>query len=414
MKIAFFTDDYLPYVHGVVTSIQNYRRALEQLGHEVYIIAPKKNGYEDNDDHVIRLPAINPILFDNRPVSVHFPGIVRKLDKYNFDVAHSHTQFYMGGLAYMLAKHRGIPHVTTIHTLFTELADDYPLAVSAGLIAFSIGFPFLFKTKPVLPYKDRKEILEWPRSTWLDIKKKQGWRLMAEFVNHASAFIAPSEHLAKTLIENGASTPCNLIPNGVFLEQYQQSKASDSPLEKQPNEKFIICVGRLSGEKRQRVLIDAMQHVTTPNTKLILVGTGPSEKTLQTKAEHLGLQNKVVFVGHQNAASVAAMMKQADMFAQSSWHFDNQPMVILEAIASGLPVVYCDGKLKEGLTVDNALLTKGRSGRAFAAAFDALLQDEDRLKAMSRASAKVSKDFDVMRLANKLVELYETAPIVMR
>jgi len=414
MKIAFFTDDYLPYVHGVVTSIQNYRKALETLGHEVYIVAPKKSGYEDNDDHIIRLPSINPIVFDNRPVSLHYPGIMRKLDKYEFDVVHSQTQFYLGGLAYMVAKRKHIPHITTIHTLFSELADDYPVAISAGLIAFSIGFPFLFKTKPVLPYNNVKEIREWPRSTWTEIKKKQGWRLMAEFVNHTSAFVAPSHHLAKTLVENGAQAPCHVIPNGVFLDQYNNSKASDSLVKKRPGEKLIICVGRLSGEKRQRILIDAMKVLKTPNVRLVLVGTGPSVEMIQKKTHDLGLDDKVIFAGLQNSAMVAAMMKQADVFVQASYHFDNQPMVLLEAIASGLPIVYCDNRLKEGLTLENALLTKGRSGRAFAKAFDELLTDDEKLKSMSRASRQVAKEFDVLRLAQTMVDLYETAPIVLR
>jgi 1,2-diacylglycerol 3-alpha-glucosyltransferase len=414
MKIAFFTDDYLPYVHGVVTSIQNYRKALETLGHEVFIVAPKKNGYEDDDDHIIRLPSINPIVFDNRPISLHYPGIVRKLDKYDFDVVHSQTQFYLGGLAYMVAKRKHIPHITTIHTLFSELADDYPVAISAGLIAFSIGFPFVFKTKPVLPYNNVKEIRGWPKSTWNEIKKKQGWRLMAEFVNHTSGFVAPSHHLAKTLIENGAQTQCHVIPNGVFLDQYNDSKASNSPIKKRPGERLIICVGRLSGEKRQRVLIDAMKMLKTPNVRLVLVGTGPSVDSIQKRAQELGVDDKVIFAGLQGADMVASMMKQADIFVQSSYHFDNQPMVILEAIASGLPVVYCDNRLKEGLTPDNALLSNGRSGSAFAKAFDELLTDDERLKVMSRASRQVAKDFDVLRLARKMVELYETAPIVLR
>lgn len=409
MKIAFFTDDYLPFVHGVTTSIQNYRQAFEKLGHEVYIVAPKKSGFEDNDDHVIRLPSFNPRLFDERPISVHYPGIMKKLDDYDFDVVHSQTQFYLGGLAYMVAKRKGIPHITTIHTLFTELADDYPLAVGAGLLAFSIGFPFLFKTKPVLPYNNPREILDWPYSTFTDIKKKQGWRLMAEFVNHTNGFVAPSRHLAKTLIKHGARTPCHVIPNGIFLDRYNNAKAADSPIRKQPGEKFIVCVGRLSGEKRQRVLIDAMKSVKTPNVKLVLVGTGPSDEELRRQAERLGVEDKVLFAGHQDSLAVASILKQADLFVQSSYRFDNQPMVILEALASSLPIVYCDNKLTEGLTPENALLTAGRSGRAFAGAFDELLADEPRRRAMAKASAKLSKDFDVMRLAEKMIDLYRSA-----
>ena len=411
MKIAFFTDDYLPFVHGVTRSIQNYRQAFEALGHEVYIVAPKNAGYDDNDDHVIRLPSINPMLFDKRPISIHYPGIAHKLDPYDFDVIHSQTQFYLGGLAYMVAKRKGIPHITTIHTLFTELADDYPLAVGAGLVAFSIGFPFLFKTKPVMPYTNPREILEWPKSTFSDIKKKQGWRLMAEFVNHTSGFVAPSQHLAKTLIKNGAHTPCHVIPNGIFLDRYKKAKASDSPLEKKPGEKFILCVGRLSGEKRQRVLVEAMKYLKAPHVRLVLVGTGPSDEELHEQAVSLGVADKIIFAGHQEADDVAAIMQQADMFVQSSYRFDNQPMVILEAIASGLPIVYCDSNLTEGLTSENALLTRGRSGRVFAKAFDMLIKDETRLKEMGQASRKVAKEFDVMLRAKQMLDLYSSAPV---
>lgn len=414
MKIAFFTDDYLPFVHGVTTSIQNYRQALEALGHEVYIVAPKNAGYDDHDDHVIRLPSINPMVFDNRPISLHYPGIAKRLDSYDFDVVHSQTQFFLGGLAYMVAKRKGIPHITTVHTLFTELADDYPVAVGAGLLAVSIGFPFLFKTKPVMPYGHPREILNWPKSTFSEIKRKQGWRLIAAFVNTTSGFVAPSHHLAKTLIANGAKVGCHVIPNGVFIERYQKSKASDSPIQKQQGERFILCVGRLSGEKRQRILIDAMKYLKIANTKLILVGGGPSDEELREQVMRLGVADKVVFAGQQDSATVAAMMKQADIFVQSSYHFDNQPMVILEAIASGLPVVYCDSRLQEGLTPENAWLTRGRSGQAFAKAFDELLADPDKLKAMSHASRQVAKDFDVLCLAQKMVDLYGTAPIISK
>jgi 1,2-diacylglycerol 3-alpha-glucosyltransferase len=412
MKIAFFTDDYLPYVHGVTTSIQNYRQALEALGHEVYIVAPKKSGYDDNDDHVIRMPSVNSVIFENRPISLHYPGMARKLDKYDFDVVHSQTQFYMGGLAYMVAKRKRIPHLTTIHTLFTELIDDYPLAISAGLVFVSIGIPFVFKTKPVLPFGNTKEIMGWSRSDLKAIMKKQGWKLMAEFANHTSGLIAPSQHLAKTLVDHGAKVDCHVLSNGVKLEKYTAARASDSPINKQKDEKFIICVARLSAEKRQATIVESMKYVKTKNARLILVGDGPLREKLEALAETYGVSDRIIFTGPQSGANVAAMMKQADLFTLPSYRFDNQPMVILEAIASGLPVVYCDNKLKEGLTPENALLTKGRSAKSFAVAFDQLLADSDKRAVMSRASKQIAKQFDINRQAKKMVKLYQSAPVI--
>ena len=409
MKIAFFTDDYLPYVHGVTTSIQNYRAALEALGHEVFIVAPKKPGYDDHDDHVIRLPSVNSFIFDKRPISLAYPGLARRLDKYHFDIVHSQTQFYMGVLAGQVAKRQNIPHFMTVHTLFTELADDYPLAVTAGLIAVSIGFPFIYKTRPVLPFRTRQEILELSQADRNEIKKKQGWRLIAEIVNQADAGVAPSRHLANTLHANGTTAPLHILPNGISLERYKKAKATDSPLQKKPGERIIISVARVSGEKRPQILVEAMRHVKASNTRLVMVGDGPMLDKLDTYIETHGLADKVVLMGMQNATAVASLLKQADAFALASYRFDNQPMVILEAIASGLPVVYCDDHLTEGLTPENALLTSGRSGKAFAKAFDELLSDDNRRKKMARASLRVAQEFDSLKLATRLVERYQKA-----
>lgn len=406
MKIAFFTDDYLPFVHGVTTSIQNYRYALEQLGHEVYIIAPKKRGYKETDDHVIRLFSVNPYIFDKKPVSVFYPGLSRKLDKYQFDIVHSHTQPYMSFFAQSVAKRQGIPHVTTIHTLFSELIDDYPLAVKTGIIGFTFAYPIIFKAKPVLPFKTRSEILDMSSDEADSLMKKQAWYLMSALVNHLDGCITPSCHLADALIENGLEEEPTILPNGIRLERYRSARASDSPLKKRRGEKLIVAVGRLSGEKRQRALIDAMPDVQS-NARLVLIGDGPERQNLEKQAARLGVADRVIFMGLQPSEVVAALLKQGDVFALASYRFDNQPMVILEAIASGLPIVYCDDNLKEGLTADNSLLTKGSEGVYFAAAFNELLQDKDRLKKMAVASRTLSQDFDVKRLARQLEFYYQ-------
>lgn len=411
MRIAFFTDDYLPYVHGVTTSIQNYRQALEAMGHEVWIVAPqpKQKDFVENDDHVIRMPSINSYIFDKRPVSLLYPGIARKLYKYNFDVVHSHTQFYLFVIAGMVAKKQNIPHFTTVHTLFTELMDDYPAAVTAGLLAVSIGFPFVFRTKPILPFDSASEIRELSRDEARSIRKKQGWRLIAACVNQADVGIAPSEHLCHTLKENGTDIPLHVLPNGISLERYQKSRAEDSPIKKQQGETFIVCVARVSGEKRQRVLVESMAHLKTQKAKLIIVGEGPELENLKQLSKELGVDQKVVFTGLRSTEDVAAILKQADIFTLASYHFDNQPMVILEAIASGLPVVYCDEQLTEGLSPENALLTDGIEAEDFAAAFDELSADAQRRKKMAAASIEMSKKFDRSVLVQKLLRSYKIA-----
>jgi 1,2-diacylglycerol 3-alpha-glucosyltransferase len=404
MKIAFFTDDYLPYIHGVTRSIQAYRTALEARGHEVWIVAPKHHDYVDNDDHVIRTNSVNSYLFDKRPMSIIYPGMARIFDDYDFDVVHSQTQFWLGTLGYMTAKRQHIPHVSTIHTIFPELLSAYPAAVIAGIIAVSIGYPIAYKTTPVLPFEGGA--LENLRTTNRKLFDNQAWKLMNLFMKHTSLCITPSQHIANTLIKHGLRTPHAVLANGIDVSFYRQEHKATS-VHKADGEKWVVAVGRLSAEKRQQVMIEALQHTTVPGLKLVLVGEGPEHHELERLANKLGVGDRIIFTGSQPRHEVAAILQLADAFAIASWRFDNQPMVILEAIAAGLPVIYCDDRLTEGLTADNSLLTDSHEPDGFVKAFNELMPDTARLAKMSQASLKLSKDFDIDAQATKLEALYK-------
>ena len=95
----------------------------------MFVVAPKVEDYDDYDDHVIRMPSSKNYVFEKREMAYIYPGLAKRLDEYDFDVVHSQTQFYLGVLAHSVAKRQNIPHVTTIHTLYTELIDDYPIEI---------------------------------------------------------------------------------------------------------------------------------------------------------------------------------------------------------------------------------------------------------------------------------------------
>ena len=409
MRIAFFIDDYLPSVHGVATSTLNYKQALESLGHEVFVVAPKCEGYDDHDDHVIRLPSAKAYVFDKREMAVIYPGLARRLDEYQFDIVHSQMQFYMGVLAHSVARRQNIPHVTTIHTLYTELIDDYPFTVVAGVIAATVAFPVVLRTKPILPKASREQLRSMSKSTIRDVMSRQGWRLTAAFANKCDACISPSKHLEKILIEDGGLTvPCYVFPNGIDTKRYKKASAADSPIEKRPGEKFIISVARLSPEKRQRTLIEAMPHIRSKKVKLVLVGGGPYEEELRQRVEELNVGDRVIFAGMRSGDEVASMLKQADVFSLASYHFDNQPMTFLEAAASGLPIVYCDERMTEALTERNAVLTDGIEGKDFAKVFNDLFAHPEKIEELSHGALKVAKSLDSVTMAKKLEKLYQS------
>lgn len=408
MRIAFFIDDYYPHVHGVATSVHTFKKALEYLGHEVYIIAPKHEGYEDEEDRVIRMPSTKNFVFEKRPTANIYPGLAKKLDEYQFDIVHSHTQFYLGVLAYSVAKRQNIPHVTSIHTLYTELIDDYPTMVIAGIIASTLALPVMLRTKPILPKRSRAQIRRLSKESIKDLISQQGWRLMAGFADQCDVCVSPSKHLAESLSrEGGLTVPSFVIPNSIDTSLYAKAKAADSPIAKGADEVFIICVARLSPEKRQRTLIESMQYVANPEVKLILVGGGSIDQELRDYVEQLGLSDRVIFTGMKSPKETAALLKQADTFALASYRFDNQPMTILEAAASGLPVVYCDDQLTEGLGPDNSILTDGINGEDFAKVFNTILKNKSQLKRMSKAALEKAKEFDSIEVSGCLARLYQ-------
>ena len=119
------------------------------------------------------------------------------------------------------------------------------------------------------------------------------------------------------------------------------------------------------------------------------------------------MTDRVIFTGMQPSDKVAALLKQADVFSLASYHFDNQPMTFLEAASSGLPIVYCDEQMTEGLTKRNAVLTGGIEGEDLAQAFNDLFSNPEKLDMLSRGSLDVAQEFDSTTMAARMADLYE-------
>jgi 1,2-diacylglycerol 3-alpha-glucosyltransferase len=127
MKIGFFTDTYLPVVHGVEISIETFRKSLEKMGHKVFIYAPHAPGYKDKNPNVFRFQSIRVI--EKPEMRLAFPFLPKdhfgEIIDFKLDIAHAHTPFSMGLLAKYIADHQKIPLVYTHHTHYPEYAKFY-------------------------------------------------------------------------------------------------------------------------------------------------------------------------------------------------------------------------------------------------------------------------------------------------
>ena len=123
MKIAYFTDTYLPNVDGVVTCLLNYRKELEKRGHEVYIFTPgsKKDKAENKDKNVHYFTSATFKPYPDYRISLFpFPSAVKRAKEIGPDIVHSHGIATTGLAAINCAHALKVPAIASFHTMVPE------------------------------------------------------------------------------------------------------------------------------------------------------------------------------------------------------------------------------------------------------------------------------------------------------
>ena len=127
MKIAFFSNCYLPYLSGVTVSITTLKEGLEKLGHTIYIICPKYPNHQATQPPIYRLPSIPAPYPGYRLVWPYSYKFFKKLRDEKVDIIHAHQPFGIGLAAMCLARKMKVPFVYSFHTLFSRYVHNIPL-----------------------------------------------------------------------------------------------------------------------------------------------------------------------------------------------------------------------------------------------------------------------------------------------
>ncbi len=304
MKIGIFTDSYKPYVSGVVRSIETFSRELIRRGHEIYIFAPRYPGTRQ-EHGIFRFPSFrtpfHPEFYIALPLSWQAKQFVKSR---GLEIIHVHSPFVIGRLGASFARRLGVPLVFTYHTLYDQYIHYFPFA--RGLA--------------------RHVVIHMARG----------------FCNRCDLVITPTGVIKNLLEKYGVRRPIVPIPTGIYPEQF---RAGDPcflyenfgiPRE----EKILLFVGRIGKEKNLDFLFRVFRLVLQKHqaVTLVLVGSGPEKEALEAYTEELGIGSKVVFTGLLPPDVVAGAYQSADLFVFPSLT-ETQGLVLLEAMAAGLPVV---------------------------------------------------------------------------
>lgn len=356
MKIAMFTDTYMPQVNGVATSVSLYKRALEKLGHEVYVVAP----IGPKDDRIFAIGGIQFKWEKNHVI----PNSGRLLPLLNFvkqkkiEVIHSHAPFALGFRALTVQRRLQIPHVHTYHTLLVEYRHYIP--------------------KPLTP--SAKSVEEF--SSW--------------FCNMVNRVIAPTEKIRSELLRYGVIKPIDVIPTGIDVELFDG--VNEFNIRKIHNiddrSKILLFVGRLAKEKNVVFVIQTLKELLRKNydTHLIIVGDGPERASFEKLTVELDVQSHVTFTGYMPRKALANYYRQADLFIFAS-ESETQGLVVLESLAAGTPVVAVAKMGVADVLVDGqgALLVKEPVLSEFVEKVEQLLCNENLYEQMS----KIAKEYVV-------------------
>lgn len=168
-------------------------------------------------------------------------------------------------------------------------------------------------------------------------------RAILKYLPHAAAVITRSRELSH-ILEHAAfpAGKIHTVYNGVCLETFQPRDQTSARRESGIPEdaRVLLFVGNFYPVKNPMLLIRGLAQLNAsgPPALLVMAGGGPLEEPCRDLAGQLGVASRVIFAGRRTPGEIACLMNAADLLAISSEN-EGVPNVILEAFASGLPVV---------------------------------------------------------------------------
>ncbi len=295
MRIALFTETFLPKVDGIVTRLRHTIEHLERNGDRVLVVAPDGGLTEYKGAKVHGVPGFPLPMYPELKLALPSVGTKDVISEFEPDLLHvvNPAVLGLGGIYY--AKTMQIPLVASYHTHLPQYLHHYGLGAIEGVF----------------------------------------WEFLKAAHNQAKLNLCTSTAMVDELVNHGIQR-VDLWQRGVDTEMFQPSLASKQMRsrlsEGNPDSPLLLYVGRVSAEKQ----IDEIKPVleAIPEARLAIVGDGPNREALE--AHFAGTNTN--FVGYLQGLELASAYASADAFIFPS-RTETLGLVLLEAMAAGCPVV---------------------------------------------------------------------------
>lgn len=369
MRIGIFSNAYRPLVSGVVNSIDATRRELLRQGHRAFVYAPRVRGYHDQHAGVYRFPSVDVTRRVQFPLPIPWsPAIAHQIKHARLEVLHTHHPALLGDYAWFWARRLGLPLVYTFHT----------------------------------QYEQYVHYVRWLPQMLLRAGCRWGVR---QFTGRCDLVIAPSPAIRDLLDDYRIRTWTETLPNAIDLSRFgaRRDKLAARRAMGWPEQGPIaLYAGRIGKEKNLDFLLDAWSQVAEGH--LVIVGDGAELDRLRSTEVP-----RVIFQGRTDYAQMPVCYAAADLFCMSSLT-EVKPLVVLEALAAGLPVVAVHAcGTSDTLTHDRDGLLIDLNRDQFASALHRVLEDDGERSRLSQGARRTAASYGMDAYVSRLLELYEEA-----
>ncbi len=316
MRVALFTETFLPKIDGIVKVVCLTLEHYQRRGVEAVVIAHERGVREYAGARVIGVPGVPAPFYPELRLGLPMPTTYRRVKAFQPDLIHVIHPVMIGLGGMLTARRLGVPVVASFHIDLMRISHFY-------------GLGFL---------------------------EPAAWLLTRLTFNRAAVALAPSKLIQQEMLANGVRR-VGLWRRGVdaeaFHPRYRDAAMRAALSDGHPEDTVLLYVGRVSVEKQIEQIRAVLEQV--PGTRLAIVGDGPHRPILEQHFAGL----PVKFMGYLTGDDLARAYASADIFAFTS-ALETFGLVVVEAMAAGLPVV----SARVGGVVD--VVQEGVTGYTFA------------------------------------------------
>ena len=379
MKILFVVNNYYASGNGLSASARRTVQYLREAGQEVRVLSGRNHEAETpQPDYVLgdfHVPVFDGLVQSNGYKFARTDILtIRKAVKWA-DVVHLEEPFIVQMVTARIAKLHGVPCTATYHLHPENL-----------FCAINLG--------------------EWK---FLNENMLRAWRDLV--FDHCSDIQCPTENVMERLQKFGFKARLHLISNGIIPDTNIRpaAKAQD------PSKPFlVVCIGRLSVEKDQPTLLEAMKYSKyADRIQLYFAGRGPEADAIEEKAHKLyedGIVKYDPIFRFHDREGLRELAAKADLYIHCAT-VEVEGLSALEALQQGVVPVIAKGELTatSQFALDEHSLFPARDPKELAACIDYWLDNPTERQEMGERYAESTEDYDIHKSIAALIDMFQSA-----